>query len=352
MRFENRRENSTAFAVVAAIVGAGFASGREISTFFTCTGWASWLGILCASSLLGLLTAVLAALAQRDNVFSFPGLYRSVMGRECGDAIEFLHGTTMVVTASVMLSAAGELGALAINLHCAYALSLLLSLITGILLSRNHFSLLRTIAAILVPLISIYYTCLALDPTPVPRQFLAFEDSFGLSGNVVAACLLAALYAALNTAMSGGVLTSLAHGGIRPRRLGLKIGLLLLALLVPANAALLRAGTSVRRMALPSVVLAARWGKAGFYLSAFVTWLSVVTTLAASLGSLRGQAEAHGLRPGLAVPAASFAALCLSAVGFTPLVRVGYPLLGWICAMSLLGLIPFLKYDPVPESHK
>ena len=345
-----RRELGTAFAVVSAIVGAGFASGREIVTFFTCAGWASWLGVAAATGLLGALTAMLAALARRGGARSFPGIYAAAMGRECGEAIQLLHGVTMLLTATVMLAAGGELGALALPFRYAYPIALAATLLLGLVLARRDFRLLQGLGALLAPAMFVYYLCLALDGSPAPRPYLAAEVTVDLSGNVVAACFLGALYAALNAAMSGGVLAALAHGVLRPRRVGLLTGALLLALLVPANAALLRAGEGVRALALPGVVLAARWGTTGFYASVLVMWLSVLSTLAAALGSLRGQAAEVGLKPRLAVLAASLAALCLSVVGFQPLVRVGYPVLGWICAVTLLALVPFLREDEPADS--
>ena len=46
----------SALAIVAAIVGAGFASGREVMTFFSEMGAASWLGVGVACALVGGIT--------------------------------------------------------------------------------------------------------------------------------------------------------------------------------------------------------------------------------------------------------------------------------------------------------
>ena len=342
------RELGAACAIVAAIAGAGFASGREIVTFFTCAGWASWLGIAAASALLGALTAMLLRLAARGGAASFSGIYRTAMGPECGEAVAVLHGLTMLLTLAVMLTAAGELGALALNLRYAYPLAMAATLATALALSGGGFRGLRRMGLALAPLLAVYYLALALDPRPAPRAFNALPAGDTITGNVLAAVLLGGLYAALNAAMSGGVLASFSGDGLSPRRLGACTGALLFALLAPANAALLRAGASVRRLALPGVVLAARWGAAGFWLSLLAMWACVVTTLAAALGSLRSQAMEYGLDPRLAVLLAILGGALLSAIGFAPLVRIGYPLLGWGCALSLLALIPFLKSDSDP----
>ena len=57
----------SALAIVAAIVGAGFASGREVMTFFSEMGAASWLGVGVACALVGGITAMLAQLGARKR---------------------------------------------------------------------------------------------------------------------------------------------------------------------------------------------------------------------------------------------------------------------------------------------
>ena len=340
-------ETGIALAIIAAIVGAGFASGREIVAFFSCTGWASWLGIVVSCSLAAALTAMLCEFARRTDARSFPGIYAAAMGGACGDAVQVLHGMTMLVTLSVMLTAGGELGALALPVRHAFPLSMVLTLVAGLFVLWKKLRPLRLLGAILAPLICAYYLCLALDPTPAPTQALLRQETTELSGNAFAACLLGALYAALNSAMSGGVLSAMTHPQIQPRRLGRRVGLLLFCVLAPANAALLRAGEEVRQLALPGVVLAARWGKFGFYASIAVMWLSIVSTLAAALGSLCGQAAEIRVPTGVAACIASLGGLCLSVIGFRALVQVGYPLLGWACALTLLALLPF-RYGKNP----
>ena len=338
-------EWGSALAVTAAIVGAGFASGREIVTFFSCTGWASWIGIAIACALIGALTAMLAEFVRRTGARSFPGIYARAMNRACGDSVQVLHGITMLLTASVMLTAGGELGALTLPLHNAYPVSMAGTLLLAVLLIRRRLQALSWMGMLLVPLVCIYYFCLAIDPAPAPVRALNDAGMSEMPGNVAAAGFLGMLYAALNAAMSGGVTAAQTRPGTHPKRLGLLVALMLLAMLIPANAALLRAGVGVRRLALPGVVLAARWGSAGFYVSAFIMWMSVVTTLAAALGSIGAQAQEVRLNPRTAVCLASLMAACLSVVGFRGLVQVGYPLLGWACTLILLALVPFLPEE-------
>lgn len=117
MRTEVFRDIRVALAMVAAIVGAGFASGREIVVFFSGMGAFSWLGILAGSAACGFLTGMLVHFAMRTRSASLPQVYARVMDEHCGDAAQMMHGGLMLLTGAVMVSGGAELGALTINLH-------------------------------------------------------------------------------------------------------------------------------------------------------------------------------------------------------------------------------------------
>ena len=163
-----------------------------------------------------------------------------------------------------------------------------------------------------------------------------------VSGSAVISAASGMIYAAFNGAVASGVICLGARGKVQPERVGLYTALLLLAIMIPANWALLRADVSVRQMALPSVVMAQGWGVAGYYLAIAALFLAVATTLAAALAALREGLAAAGLRPGRALFFACAAALALSMAGLTALVGVGYPIAGFACALMLLVLISHL----------
>jgi hypothetical protein len=81
---------SAALSAVAAMVGAGFASGRELVVFFAGQGTPSWLGVLIACAGAGFLTGAVAALSRRTGRRDLPGVFSRTIGRgsgtsRCGD---------------------------------------------------------------------------------------------------------------------------------------------------------------------------------------------------------------------------------------------------------------------------
>ena len=321
-----------ALAAAAAIIGAGFASGRELAAFFVAHGNGCWLGAVLCSAAAGAGTALLVRLARRTQAETLPRLYALVMDERCGEAVQIAYTLLLLILAGAMVSAAGELGALALSSRYARAAGMALGLAAAMQASRSPRVLAAT-GAFTAAATAGYYTWLLLA---VPRagSATAGESSFAAAG------AMGVLYAALNLTIAGGVICAAGRRAASPLRAGLWTGGLLLALLVPACAAIARAGDL--SPALPSVAMAAKMGAAGFWASLGVMACAVASTLGAALYCLREQLRLAGLPEAACLPAAALGALLLSSVGFAPIVDVVYPLLGFLCAILLPALAVFL----------
>ena len=117
-----------AFAICATLIGAGFASGREIVTFFSQFGGAGWLGVPLAGACVGWIVYLVLSLARQTGADSFPGLYGRLMNPACEDAMHLLYGMLCLTTAAAMLSAGGELFALVLPLNDARAFGVVMTL--------------------------------------------------------------------------------------------------------------------------------------------------------------------------------------------------------------------------------
>ena len=325
-----RSEIRAAAAICAALVGAGFASGREVETFFARLGRGSWLGVAAACSGLGFLSYAVMSLARRVRGANFPDLYGGLINGRCRTAMHLVHGLLTLITAAAMIAAGGELGALALDLPNARLIGAASVLLAGVGLAAAGIPALGRLGLAAAALIAGVYAALALTQNG--------RAAFSREG-LAAAAPMGLLYAAFNGALAGGVMTAAAREDARPARTGALVALIMLSMLLPANAALLRCDARLRWAALPAVVMTARWGTTGYYTAIALILLAVLTTLGAMLSSLRDQAAALRLKraPALAICAA-LAALA-SVCGFETLVNKVYPVLGWICAFALLSLL-------------
>lgn len=327
----------SAFAAVAATAGTAFASGREIVLFFAQMGNAAWAGIAFASALYGVLCALVYHFALQTGAESFAGIYMRVLDPKQGMVVSGVHGLLMAMTVGVMLVSCGEMAALALPLRHAFWIGVLFSAAVALLLNLKGMRVLPEAGLLVLVTCGGFYIALALDARPV-SIYANYQTAAELSGSVTAALMLAALHAALNASVSGGIAARFASDTLSPSAFGARCGLVMLLFLAVANGAMVRGGEKLLSQMLPTVVLAARWGTAGYYISIIVTWLCAVTTLAASLGAIVGQLD-DGVKNRRALCAVLLcAALAAGLMGLQRFVEVGYAVLGWACVFSLAGL--------------
>ena len=305
--------------------------------FFSQMGWASWIGIGCASAMFGLFCGIICRFARQTGAKTFAGVYMRVLDARQGAVVGAVHGLLMALTTGVMLTAVGELAALALPLYNAFWMGALFSTGVALLLNLRGMRAMGAAGLPVVAICGVFYAALALDPREIAVH-LRYETVPELSGSVSAALLLATLHSALCASVGGGLTARMADEGGRPTRFGARCGILMMLLLSAVNAAMLRGGEKLLSQSLPTVLLAARWGKTGYYLSIIVMWLCSTMTLSAAIGALVGQIDSgrRNRRVLLLTLLLGMAAALL--MGFGRLVEVGYPMLGWAALFVLAGL--------------
>lgn len=325
-----------ALAICAAIAGAGFASGREVMIFFSEMGHASRAGIFAACVCLGCLVSMLMHFARKTGSRSLPRLYGSLMGAACENAVHAVYGLLMLCMSSIMLSACCELGELALPFQNSRLAGLLIGLSCGAFAARKN--VLSGFGAILAPAIIVFFLAAALDTRP-PDTSIYLKTARTIQASFPLALTLGAIYAFLNVSFASSVILS--HPA-DPSKTGLFTALIMFFMLSCSDFALLRHFDALQGSAMPAVLLAARWGAAGYHICIFLLWIAVLSTLGAALSSLRRQTEAlpHARLIDILLLAA---ASLFSLSGFDFLIRLLYPLLGWLCALLLLALLPFIE---------
>ena len=316
-----------ALALLGGVIGAGFASGREIAHFFASHGPFAPAAVLAASLALAALFCRLPAQLERAGVCSLGALCRVRFGARLGRLCAALFALLSAVTGGTMLAACAELCALLLPLRHAYGLGLCVSLLLGTLLAARGLTALALPGAALCALLPVLLVRLLLAP--------AGEACFAPAAQLIAAGADGAVYAALNAAMLAGALPMLLRlSPVRRRWAAALFALFFGALLALAVATLARHRQAAMLQPLPFVSLSRLLGRGGYLLCAGAMLAAALSTLCAMLAALlRALPQGRGA-PWLA------AALCLffSRFGFTALVERGYPMLGALCAALLVLL--------------
>ncbi len=321
-----------ALACVGAVVGAGFASGREMVRFFSQYGVWSWGLIVLSSAVMVTLYVLLLGRLRKQGSLRWCDLYagQTRLLRFVG-----MSGALMLmgVTGGAMLSAAGELFALVVPAGNAYWLGIVLTLLLASLLSLGNLKplswmsllLLGALAAALFLMLSQSNDALVLISPPVIQT--------AASPLVATGCAIA--YAGLNMAVGLGVVCECGSSDPTDNcRLPVFFGFVMLMLMFASNVLYLRF-PAVQGEALPMVVLLRRLGKAGYFIGASLLYLAVATSLMAVIRALRCQ-FASWLPKRCAIWAALLVPLLFSLVGFSQIIETLYPLLGALCLLVLL----------------
>ena len=294
----------------AAMVGAGFASGREIMQFFSRYGSFSWALVLLAS---GITALMIRRILARNGTQTAAG-----------------KGLLIVFSLAVgggMTAAAGELWALTVPLPYARTAGRLITLMVCLRLADGSLRGMVWLGKILLPLLlAVLILCLRV-PGASQRKAVTMWES-------IRAIIGVAGYCGLNGMTAAGVLCGGAVSTTDRNRISLGIGLLAALLLGLGNAALLSHAAELGDAPLPAVILLRTYGKTGYYLAAAVLYLAASTTLIAVLRSLLTLTAPYLHRQRKAL--IWLAVLAVSLLGFQDIVGTAYPALGWAYLLLLM----------------
>lgn len=333
---------SCALALLSGVIGAGFASGREITRFFAGHGAASGAAIVCALAVLSGLFLRLSAQLERTSSASLAGLCRARFGPALGQLTGALFLMLMGVTGGAMLAACAELAALTLPVSHAYALGLVLSLLLGAALAYAGLGGLALPGAALLALMPLLLVRLLRLPAGEACFLPAMSPDLP-----VRAAADGAIYGALNAAMLAGAMPMLLALSPRSRRRAVLLFAALFGALLALGCAVCRRHLpAVWDQPMPFVALGRSLGAGGYLLLAACLYAAALSTLSAMLAGL---IHLLPLRRGAALAIACLICALLARAGFGTIVSSGYPVLGALCAglMLLLCLPAGLKREEI-----
>lgn len=319
---------------IGALVGAGFASGREVHEFFVRHGAGGRVGIALFALLLALLGGLLLEAARRGGTRSYRELTLRLAGGRAADLADPLVAFALFLGLGVTTAGAGALFASVGwgNRIVGVGLS---ALLTAIVTWRGARGVVAANAAI-VPVLILLLLVVA------GRPGLGGAAGWHLGAHALAgpAGRASALYFLYNGLLAVVLFASLG-GRARPSLdgwLAAALAALVLGLMAMAVYEALVRHPDVSQAELPLLVLASRRGPVLGSAYALALAGALLTT---AVGNAFGLvARIGGGRPdGRVVVAIVGAGAALALVGFTPLVRYGYRLVAVVGAAYLAALV-------------
>lgn len=322
---------SAALALLSGAIGAGFASGKEIVSFFAVHGPMAYASAVCALAMLAFLFLRLCTQLEHAGCSTLASLCRVRLGALLGGLCALLFVLLCAVTGGAMLCACAELGALILPMRHAYGTAMTFSLLAGLVCAHRGINGLALPGALLTALLPVLLVRLLGIKSGEACFLPAMSPDLPVRPAVDGMA-----YGALNAAMLAGMLPSLLSLKAPDRRKAVALFTLLFGALLLLGVLVCRSHMAeIYMQPMPFVFLSRSLGKSGYLLLSACLYAAAFSTLCAMLLGMQRLlpfAKKHGL--------ILSAVLCLlfARIGFGPLVSRGYPVLGALCAGLLLVL--------------
>lgn len=325
---------------IGTIVGAGFATGQEILTFFTKFGRFGTVAIAIAALLFIWIGTKTMLLAHERQSVSYEDLNRHLFGDRIGSLFSLLMLVVLFCTTSVMLAGAGSL--FYEQFGFPYQAGLLITAALVLVVLTRGMQAILAVNAIVVPLMAVFSVTLvwfnAASPTSVNWISLGTDES------LLRTLASPLLYVAFNLTLAQAVLVPVG-AQIEDRRAivwggwfgGLGVGAMLLAghFVLAANM------PGIAEYEIPMGGLVGPLGRVIGLIFLFVIFFEIFTTLIADVYGLSLQLGQHVRLKG--IPLLIVILLCcyaMSQIGFSTLLSFLYPIfgmlgLGWLVLMMV-----------------
>lgn len=332
-----------AVVFIGTIVGAGLASGKEITQFFTSYGLSSFLGIIFCGIFYIIMASIICKIGIAYKLKSYTDVLKVISPNLLGKITGIITTIYLLSSASIILAGSGAL----INQFFGIPKivgTLIMLAIASIFLLRDTNGLIEVNSFIVPSLIStitlifILYFLFAKDT--LSFQFI---NSFEPKKNGIV--LSTVLYAGYNILCCSGVLVPLSNEVKKTKIMILGVifgalGLTLLSCII--NLLLFINQPYIYQYEIPLLLVSQRFGNVIQAILLIIIWLEMFSTEVSDVYSISKSLEQtfnikfkHGIFLVLAL------ALPISQIGFSNLISILYPLFGILSLIFISQCIYF-----------
>ena len=340
----------TAAVFIGTIVGAGLASGQEITQFFSTYGYISFFGILICGLIYIIISSIIISISIKHKLSSYTELINLVSPGFFGVITDIFTSFFLVSGAAIILAGSGAL------LHQYFGVSrwvgiLLMSIISLYTLLKGTKGLI-TINSFIVPclttiIVTIFVLYLIFYKDMISISYIKHIPSY--KNNIIPAqwFISALLYAGFNMLCCSGVLVPISQE-IKQKRIlipGVILGALILTILCYlVNIMLLLNIPQIFKYEIPLMYITNRFGTLLQIFLLIVIWCEMFSTEVSDIYSVGKTLEKKfNISYKKAVVFILIVALPISQVGFRNLIKFLYPGFGVISLIFLVQCLIFYR---------
>lgn len=322
---------------VGIIIGAGFASGREITSFFVVYGQKWIWGILLTGVLFSYFGWIVLDIIRERKVKSYHEFMRIILGQKAGGLMEWVSGLFLCVLFFTMVAAAGATGeeAFGINYNIGVFLLLFLCMVVflfdekGVVFINSILSPIMIAGGILVGI----YLCFIQTSRVFLNEIPAFRENFQWVFSAI-------LYVSYNIITAITVLVSM-NGLVSTKKIARNAAILggcAMGLLgVCIGAVMYLNYSQISALEIPMLAVVWDYGKLVKSIYLFVLISAIFTTAVGDgYGAIKWLEEKCGGKAFVIKVMFILMGGLFSMIGFSGFVEKIYPLFGYLGLIEIL----------------
>ena len=328
---------------IGTIVGAGLASGKEITEFFTMYGVNSFLGIIACGIFYIIMGSIISKISIDYNLSSYSDVINIISPNILGKFTGFITTFFLISSASIILAGSGAL------IHQFFGIPKILGSL--IMISIAVFFLLRDteglieINSFIVPGLIGTITLITFLYFAFCKDTISFSNISSFPPQKSGLAISTILYAGYNTLSASGVLVPLSTQmkktktmiiGVIVGAIGLTILCLMINLLLTVNQ------PYIYKYEIPLLFVANRFGNIIQALLLVIIWLEMFSTEVSDIYSISKTLEqSFNIKFKKAIFIVLGIALLISQFGFGNLITKLYPMFGLLSLIFISQCIIF-----------
>ena len=324
------------FVIIGTLIGAGFASGREIYTFFSKFGIAGIFGIAISSSFICLIVYKLLIKIKEKNIENYNELLIKINKKyiKLNKIINLIVNLFLLISFFIMIACFSAYIKQIYNIPI-YVSSTVFCLISGIIFLGNINGVIKA-NEILVPILIFFIVYLGIKNIPYLKSFNFTQLN---NTNTKGWFINSLLYVSYNSIVLIPILSNLKLNKLNKKQIkfiSIFSGLFILILSILIFGLLLRGEYFIQELELPLVEISKQFGNIFKYIYGIVIIISIYTSAISAGYSLLNNISKNKKQYILYLLIISVIGILVSNVGFSKLVENLYPLFG------ILGLIQII----------
>jgi len=329
---------------IGTIVGAGLASGKEITEFFTQYGITSFLGIIACGIFYIIMGSIISKISIDYNLSSYSDVINIISPNILGKVTGFITTFFLISSASIILAGSGAL------IHQFFGIpkilgSLIMILIAIFFLLRDTEGLIE-VNSFIVPGLIVTITLITALYFAFCKDTISFNNINSFPPQKSGLAISTILYAGYNTLSASGVLVPVSTQmkktktmiiGVITGAIGLTILCLMINLLLTVNQ------PYIYNYEIPLLFVANRFGNIFQALLLVIIWLEMFSTEVSDIYSISKTLEqTFNIKFKKAIFMVLGIALLISQFGFGNLITKLYPMFGVLSLIFISQCIIFI----------